>query len=548
MNSRHYPLLILALGAFFYLPFLGRVHLFDWDEINFAESAREMLVTGNFARVQINFEPFWEKPPLFFWLQATAMSWLGVGEYAARLPNALIGIATLLTFYRVGTYLHGPRFGLLWAVGYLGALTPHLYFKTGIIDPTFNLFIFLGVWYTYLAAQRHDKPKAGQLAALAGLFVGLAILTKGPVGALLAGLTFGIVWALARFRPLLRFGHALLAVGIALGIASLWFGLEIIQNGPWFLQEFIEYQIRLFSTPDAGHGQPFYYHFVVVLVGCFPLSIFAIRYLTASTDPRDFRLWMVVLFWVVMILFSIVKTKIVHYSSMAWFPVSYLAARHIADLLAGRVAWNRWLTAGLLLIGGLLGLLLTALPVVGRFKAMLIPYINDPFAVANLQANVTWGGWEWIIGLAYLAVLLTAIIRLGHFVRARRNNVPENSLPGPIWALFGATAVCLWLYLALIVPKIEEYVQGAVVRFYTERQGQDVYAEPIGYKSYAQLFYFRKQPPVNPKTRQSDYLLNGPVDKPTYLITKITVADQYRANPNLRLIREENGYVLFERK
>ncbi|MEZ0608601.1 ArnT family glycosyltransferase [Fibrella sp. WM1] len=548
MNSRHYPLLILALGAFFYLPFLGRVHLFDWDEINFAESAREMLVTGNFARVQINFEPFWEKPPLFFWLQATAMYWLGVGEYAARLPNALIGIATLLTFYKVGTYLHGPRFGLLWAVGYLGALTPHLYFKTGIIDPTFNLFIFLGVWYTYLAAQQYGKPKVGQLAALAGLFVGLAILTKGPVGALLAGLTFGIVWALTRFRPLLRFWHALMAISIALGIASLWFGLEIIQNGPWFLQEFIEYQIRLFSTPDAGHGQPFYYHFVVVLVGCFPLSIFAIRYLTASTDPRDFRLWMVVLFWVVMILFSIVKTKIVHYSSMAWFPVSYLAARHIADLLVGRVAWNRWLTAGLLFIGVLLGLLLTALPVVGRFKTALIPYINDPFAVANLQANVTWGGWEWVIGLTYLVVLLTAIVRLAHFVRARRNNVPENSLPGPIWALFGATAVCLWLYLALIVPKIEEYVQGAVVRFYTERQGQDVYAEPVGYKSYAQLFYFRKQPPVNPKTRQSDYLLNGPVDKPTYLITKINVADQYRTNPNLRLIREENGYVLFERR
>ncbi|MBO0931148.1 ArnT family glycosyltransferase [Fibrella aquatilis] len=550
-HPRFYPLLLLLLGVVFYLPFLGRVHLFDWDEINFAESAREMLVTGNYARVQINFEPFWEKPPLFFWLQATAMRVLGVGEYAARLPNALMGIATLLTFFFVGKRVHGPQFGLLWAVGYLGALTPHLYFKTGIIDPTFNLFIFLGICYIYEAVLRYGQAGAGRYTALSGLFVGLAVLTKGPVGALLAGLTFVVVWVLARlvrrFRPLLTLRNALLAIAAVLVVASAWFGLEIIKNGPQFLEEFITYQIRLFSTPDAGHGQPFYYHFVVVLVGCFPLSIFAIRYLAAQPDPRDFRLWMVALFWVVMILFSIVKTKIVHYSSMAWFPVSYLAARHLHDLLMGRVQWSRWLTAGLLLVGGLLGILLAALPVVGQYKTALIPYINDKFAVANLQAPVQWGGWEWVIGVVYLAVLLTAIVQLARYVR-RGGRLPENGLPGSVWSLYGSTAVCLWLYLSLIVPNIEEYVQGAAVRFYETKQGQRVYAESIGYKSYAQLFYLRKMPPVDPRTRQADFLLSGPVDRPTFFITKITEADQYRTNPNLILEREENGYVMFRRR
>jgi 4-amino-4-deoxy-L-arabinose transferase-like glycosyltransferase len=547
LQPRYFWLLILVLGAFFYLPFLGRVHLFDWDEINFAESAREMLVTSNYTRVQINFEPFWEKPPLFFWFQAISMHLFGVNEYAARFPNAVIGIITLLVFYRIGTNLHGHRFGLLWAVGYLGALTPHLYFKTGIIDPAFNLFIFLTVCYTFTAAQRYGKAKAGRAMALAGLFAGLAVLTKGPVGAGLAGLTVGLVWAVGRFRPLVAVRHGLLAVGIALVVASVWFGLELVQHGPGLLNEFFVYQLRLFNTPDAGHGQPFYYHFVVVLVGCFPLSIFAIRYLWSRPDPHDFRLWMVVLFWVVMIIFSIAKTKIVHYSSLTWFPVSYLATRHLADLLAGRIAWNRWLTAGLLLVGGLLGLVLTALPLVGQYKAALIPYIKDPFAVANLQANVVWGGWEWGIGAGYVVVLLLAIVRLARYVQ-RGQTVTGYTLPGSVWALFGATAMCLWLYLAVVVPNIEEYVQGAVVRFYTERQGQPVYAEPIGYKSYAQLFYGRKQPPVNPKTRDANYLLNGPVDRPTYLITKITEAAQFRAHPNLRLLREENGYVMFERQ
>ena len=536
---KYYPLLLLALGCFFYFPFLGRVHLFDWDEINFAESAREMLVTGNYTRVQINFQPFWEKPPLFFWLQATAMQVFGVSEYAARFPNAVMGVVTLLTLFFIGRRLVDSRFGLLWALGYLGSITPHFYFKTAIIDPTFNYFIFLGVWFL---AQR----KVGW----SGLFIGLAILTKGPVGALLPGLTFLAFWAMHRFRQLLSIGQMLTIIGIALLIASVWFGLEVAQHGWWFMNEFIAYQIKLFSTPDAGHAQPFYYHFVVVLLGCFPLSILAIRYLlptldkpTTSDDQSDkslnsdtFRLWMALLFWVVMIVFTIVRTKIVHYSSMAWFPVSYLATYHLYQYLHNRISWNRWTTVGLLFIGSIMGLALTLLPIVGMNAAAIIPYINDPFAVANLQANVGWQGWEWIIGGLWLMALVIFILRF------KRQTF--NAAIG----LFLSTAICLWFYLANVVPKIEEFVQGTVIRFYESKQGQDVYVEPIGYKSYAQLFYFRKQPPVNPKTQDEDYLLNGPVDKPTFLITRLDRAKDFRKNPNLVVIKEENGFVFFQRK
>ena len=70
------------IGALIYIPFLGASHLFDWDEINFAESAREMMVSGDYLSVQINFQPFWEKPPLFMWLQVLSFQFFhiyGVG-------------------------------------------------------------------------------------------------------------------------------------------------------------------------------------------------------------------------------------------------------------------------------------------------------------------------------------------------------------------------------------------------------------------------------------------------------------------------------------
>ena len=103
-----YPYWFVTLWAvMLFIPFLGNVHLFDWDEINFAENAREMLLTGNYQQVQINFQPFWEKPPLFFWMQVLAMKAFNVfdpnsgfaPEFGARFPNAIIGIITLLVFY-----------------------------------------------------------------------------------------------------------------------------------------------------------------------------------------------------------------------------------------------------------------------------------------------------------------------------------------------------------------------------------------------------------------------------------------------------------------
>src|SRR5947209_7556349 len=128
-----HPFILMALlGALLFIPFLGRVHLFDWDEINFAESAREMIVTGDYSRVMINFQPFWEKPPLFFWLQAASMHLFGINEFAARFPNALIGIISLLTLYIIGRQVKDAKFGFIWALSYLGSFLPHLYFKSGI--------------------------------------------------------------------------------------------------------------------------------------------------------------------------------------------------------------------------------------------------------------------------------------------------------------------------------------------------------------------------------------------------------------------------------
>lgn len=108
---------IASIAALMFIPFLGGVHLFDWDEINFAESAREMIVTGDYLTVQINFLPFHEKPPLFIWMQVLSMKLFGVNEFAARFPNAICGIVTLLILFNLGKKMRDNLFGPFMGAG-----------------------------------------------------------------------------------------------------------------------------------------------------------------------------------------------------------------------------------------------------------------------------------------------------------------------------------------------------------------------------------------------------------------------------------------------
>jgi hypothetical protein len=65
-SSKLIALAIACVAAALYLPYLSAAHLFDWDEINFAECAREMILTKNYTQPQINFQPFYEKYEKFW--------------------------------------------------------------------------------------------------------------------------------------------------------------------------------------------------------------------------------------------------------------------------------------------------------------------------------------------------------------------------------------------------------------------------------------------------------------------------------------------------
>ena len=529
--------LIGIIGLIIFASFNGQSHLFDWDEINFAEAAREMIVTGNYSLVLINYEPFWEKPPLFFWLQALCMNLFGINEFSARLPNAIAGALTGITLYSIGRKNFSNSFGWLWAMVYCSALLPILYFKSGIIDPWFNLFIFYGTYATWKAIYNSDG-KHLLWSVIAGASIGLGIMTKGPVALLVILMVFGVFYLWKRFKVPANFSHFFGFTISLFVVGGLWFFIEYISGRGYIIEDFIEYQIRLMQTQDAGHGGPFYYHFIVLLIGCFPMSIFALGGFTIQQDKgaqKEFQRIMLLLFALVLLLFSVVNTKIIHYSSLCYFPLSFFAANFLNAQLNTNDKENTIQKITLPLIGGLLLIVFFALPFIGNHIDVLrdATWIKDDFAKANFEAENTWSALDYLLPLIF-ATGLFLFFSINGFRR--------------YLYFMAAMLVSYFIILTAFVPKIEAYTQRAAIEFYESKANEDCYVTPVNYKSYAHLFYTQKPNQQNENHSNSSWLINGKTDKPVYCVLKITSSDEFaEKNTQFKLLYKKNGFAFFEK-
>ena len=544
-------------------PSVGCFNLFDWDEINFAESSREMIVSNNFFQVMINFEPFHEKPPLYFWLQVISMKIFGVSSFSARLPNAVLCIIFPVILFNIGSRLKNKTFGWIWSLIFLGGLLPNLYFRTGIIDPYFNLFIFISIYFFFQSVSTSKVKNV----FLSGLFSGLAILTKGPVGLLIVLLSCSIYSFSAREK--ISWKKIFIFIFTVIIVSSPWYMIELINKGPWFLIEFIKYQIELFSKPVAGHQQPVFYHFVVVLFGCVPFSLFALRniFKDSKSDLR-FEKMMRICFWTVLILFSIVSTKIVHYSSMAYVPLSFLGSIEIYKIIKGK-RFSKRIKLFLFLLSSFISTILSLFIYLLIYQKDIIMIISDDIQLRTLlNLNLLWQGWEWAIPL------IIVFASLLWFIKFKFN--PLKYLA--IYSILIGLSFSLISFF--IIPKIEFAIQGTAVAFYEDISKEKKYLTTVGFKSYAPYFYsevdhlnkvdklYQKKSDILKKYFSSSslndlnrlqknkfnghvlsWLIHGDVDRTVYFVSKKSKPILLLQNAkNLELIKDQAGYQFYKRE
>jgi 4-amino-4-deoxy-L-arabinose transferase-like glycosyltransferase len=326
-------------------------------------------------------------------------------------------------------------------------------------------------------------------------------------------------------------------------IGGSWFLILIINGNFNIIVDFIEYQIRIFGTVSAKHGGFFLYHFVVLFFGVFPASVFAINSFKRNSDDNpiqaDFKKWMVYLFWVVLILFSVAKSKVVHYSSLCYFPLTFLCAHYLYHLLKNRTHIRKWNVIVLISISIVYGIAIIAVSYIDNYKTAIIEsgVIKHAFAIGNFEADGQWTGFESLIGILLMAGIITGTRYL--------KRKPEVG----ITYIFATIIIFTYTAYIFLTPRIERYTQNAAIEFYKKLESKDTYVATLGYKSYAHLFYSKFKPQQHKEYLSKDWLGNGNIDKPAYFSTKIHKSEKYiQRYPKLEFLNKKNGFVFFKRE
>ncbi|MEX0986950.1 MAG: glycosyltransferase family 39 protein [Bacteroidales bacterium] len=541
ITFKPYIFFILAIlyGLVFLLPFSGAVHLFDWDEIIYAESAREMIVNNDYMTVTINYEPFWEKPPMFIWLQVISMKIFGINEFAARFPNAICGVIVLISLFLTGKRIHGDKFGMLWAAAFGTAILPFFYFRTGIIDPWFNLFIFYGFIFFifYLVPERF--PRRHINVALSALFLGLAVLTKGPVAVLIFALSFSIYLVYKKAKLPVKFSHVVLFIFVLAVVGGSWFLVAVLKGNMQVIKDFIAYQSGLLTNDFAGHSGFPGFHFVILLVGVFPASILMLGGFTKKKEEGDlaqtFRTWMFILIALVLVLFSFVETKLVHYSSLAYFPMTFIAAWFVYHWSERKIEIKKIQLVLLGVIAFILVSLTALVPTLlmrpeiltERFSSLMTPYVEGV-----LLSGTGWSILDYLPAVILLAGIAYSINRINRRDRTGMIVLHTTAL------LFTFSAMLLF------VPKIERMIQKPAIDFMKQHSGEHENVITLGFKSFAPYFYGAGMPEEQQAEMTEAWLEGEEGTKPLYVVMKADnsrkILDKY---PHLIRLGEQGGYV-----
>ncbi len=348
-----YAILFFACVAFHVLG-TWSVPLIDRDEPRFAEASREMIERGDYVVPHFNNQLRLDKPPLAYWAQVASFQIFGQNDFAARFPSAIAAALVAMSILAWGTRIGGTPVGWWAAIIFTLSLQTFLHAKAAVADMWVVFFITTAHWAGWELLQEQKTSNAERRTPNAQLFwwltfyisLSLGFLAKGPI-AWTPLLTLAALKYFSRDVNLaaqFKFGRGIL---LMLAIVALWGGPALIQTHGEFLRIGIGRHVigRSFSAMES-HGSnslgiyllllPFY--FVTIFASFFPWSI-KLPSLTKklwrergrSADSPFIDVYLLCGTGVVFLIFTLVKTKLPHYTLPAFPLLAVLAAQHIAS-------------------------------------------------------------------------------------------------------------------------------------------------------------------------------------------------------------------------
>src|SRR6201984_2327218 len=266
-----------------YFSNLGVIGFVGPDEPRYAWIARDMAETGDWVTPRLYGKPWFEKPPLLYWGACICSKLLGVTEAAARLPSAISALLATLAMAWLAWRVYGAetaRWLLLLlptSVGMIGfshAAATDMPFSAMLTVAMVCIAVVLGFTRNENTPILPHTPWAALL--LFGVFLGLAVLAKGPAAIILCGGAI-FFWAVLtkRWRDARRLFHPV-AVGAFVVTALPWYVLCSRRNPDFFRVFIIEHNFKRYLTPEFQHIQPFWFYVPVLFIALFPWSVGAL--------------------------------------------------------------------------------------------------------------------------------------------------------------------------------------------------------------------------------------------------------------------------------
>ena len=319
----------------------------SWDESVYAESAKEMVSSGDWLTPHWDYETFFEKPPLTIWGTAILFKLFGVNEVTSRSVSAICGVACVLILFVIGrTFLSDYR-------AFLGSLillfSPGFFYLAtfGIMDVPLVCFALLAM-YSYLRAK-----EAPRWWLFVGIALGLAVMAKGAAAAP-AFAAISLASLIERRRPW-SVWHFWIGCALFVAVAAPWHMAMMMLHGRKFFDIYIGTHVLARATShiqNQNQAEGFSFYPMTLAAGFSPytpLLIFCIFRKRFAAVPLVMLLLAAVTFG----LFSAVTTKYPSYV----FPLLPV----LALLVAAGKRLSPWFFGALLVVGFFLSLHMVSL-------------------------------------------------------------------------------------------------------------------------------------------------------------------------------------------
>jgi len=339
---------------FFFIAIWAAVVLFSgilvgdlsgYDDAAYAHEARTLLQTGDWWTMNLNGNPDFDKPPLFIWLLAISFKIFGISDFAAKIPGVILGCSTIVSVYFLAKELFAEElkddsnYEWLPALAALCLATTQYFLKNSshaMTDVPFTFFFTIAI-YLYLRGLKN-----GIFLPASGIAIGLAMLTRSPMGFFPLVIIFLHLLFIRRFKLLISpYFIALLLLGAAL--PAVWYLREYALFGDLFInRHFANFLEHSGSTGARAAGQQFLWYFeyffliVRLYLPWFPLMFYGLFLAFGKVRAKfsSAELLLIIWFLVVLIPFSLVESKILRYILPAFPVFSILSAYSLVKLFS----------------------------------------------------------------------------------------------------------------------------------------------------------------------------------------------------------------------